>query len=85
MASQAQALNNDIDVKIREALPGVTNTTIYKGLKDLAYAPGNVKPEIPEPAPKNKGVKILTPPEKDNTNSGTNIKTGSLIAVLLVY
>ena len=68
-----------------EALLGVINTIAYKGLKDSAYAPGNAKPETPKPAPKNKGVKILIPPEKDNTNSGTGAETGSLIAILLAY
>ena len=78
-------MNNDINVEIREALPSVTNTTTYKGLKDLAYAPGNAKPEIPEPAPKNKGVKILTLPDKGNTNNGTGTGNGFLTAVLLAY
>ena len=85
MAFQAQASNNNIDVKIYEALPGVTNTIAYKGLKDLAYAPGNAKPETPEPTSKNKGVKILTPPGKGNTNSETSAGTGSLTTVLLAY
>ena len=70
---------------MREALPGVTNITTHKGLKDSAYAPGNAKPETPEPAPKNKGAKILTPPEKGNMNNGTGTGNGSLIAVLLAY
>ena len=85
MASQAQASNNDIDVEMREALPSVTNTTAYRGLKDSAYAPGNAKPKTPELAPKNKGIKILTPPSKNNTNSGNNAGTGSLITTLLAY
>ena len=68
-----------------EALPGVTNTIAYKGLKDSAYAPGNAKPETPELAPRNKGVKIITPPEKGNMNSGTSTGTGTLTAVFLAY
>ena len=85
MASQAQASNNDINVEMYGTLPNVTNTIAHKGLKDSAYAPGNTKPETPEPAPKNKGVKILSPHEKGNTNSGISIRTGSLTTVLLVY
>ena len=78
-------MNNDIDVEMYEALPGATNTTAYRGLKDLAYAPGNAKPDTPELTFKNKGVKILTPPGKGNTNSGTSAGTGSLTTVLLAY
>ena len=51
----------------------------------MVYAPGNAKLETPELTPKNKGVKILTPPEKGNTNSGTDTGTGFLTAVLLAY
>ena len=85
MASQAQASNNDINVEIHGAPPDVTNTTAYRGLKDSAYAPGNAKPESPEPAPKNKGTRTITPPEKGNANKGTNAETGSLTAALLAY
>ena len=68
-----------------EPLPDATNTTAYRGLKDLAYAPGNAKLETLKPIPKNKGVKVLTPPEKGNTNNGNGAETGFLTTVLLAY
>ena len=85
MASQAQASNNDNDVKIHRAPPDVTNTTTHKGLKDLAYVPGNVRPETLEPVPRSKRITILTPPGKGNKDNITSKGTGILTVALLVY
>ena len=85
MASQAQALNNNINVKIHGALPDVTNTTAYRGLKDSAYIPGNTKPETPEPAYKPKRNTTLTSPNKDNKDSNTSKGTPILSAALFAY
>ena len=85
MASQAQASNNDIDVEMHGALPDVTNTTAYRGLKDSAYVPGNTKPETPEPALKLKRTTTLTSPDKDNKDKNTSKGTGTLTVALLAY
>ena len=85
MAFQAQALNNDNDVEMYGVPPIVTNTPTYRGLKDLAYAPGNVKPKTPEPGLSTKEVTILIPPGKSNRDNNTNKGAGILTLALIVY
>ena len=67
------------------ALPDVTNNTARRGLKDSIYAPGNVRPETPEPAPKPKRTTILTSPDKGSKGDNTNKGTGMLTVALLAY
>ena len=64
------------------ALPDVTNTTVYRGLKDLAYVPGN-RPETPELAFKPKRVTTL--PDKGSKDSNTSKGTGTLTVAFFVY
>ena len=66
------------------ALPIAINTYTYKGLKDLAYIPGNISPKTPEPAP-TKRTTILTPPDKGNKNNSTSKSAGILTVALLAY
>ena len=78
-------MNNDIDVEMYGALPDVTNNTARRGLKDLVYVLGNVRPETPEPAPKPKRTTILTSPDKGSKEDNTSKGTGILTVALFVY